>query len=206
MEGDGGRRDVPGADEAMREPRPQRFLRCSLMESDGEVRPRSGSCPDAERTAPAAPAASCTSALLDPPPSRAGPASALGVPSAPWDPGPEPPGLATASATAAAAAPTPAAAATQEDAGAPEAKPEPGRAREDEPEKEDDEEDDLKAVATSLDGRFLKFDMELGPDSFGTVCKGLDTETWVEVACCELQVMTVHEWTSPWLLLCPCSS
>uniref|UniRef100_A0A8C5Z1K1 non-specific serine/threonine protein kinase n=1 Tax=Marmota marmota marmota TaxID=9994 RepID=A0A8C5Z1K1_MARMA len=80
-----------------------------------------------------------------------------------------------------------AAAARQEDAGATEAKPEPGRARKDEPEEEDDDEDDLKAVATSLDGRFLKFDIELGRGSFKTVYKGLDTETWVEVAWCELQ-------------------
>uniref|UniRef100_A0A8C2RKN7 non-specific serine/threonine protein kinase n=1 Tax=Capra hircus TaxID=9925 RepID=A0A8C2RKN7_CAPHI len=43
------------------------------------------------------------------------------------------------------------------------------------------------AVATSLDGRFLKFDIELGRGSFKTVYKGLDTETWVEVAWCELQ-------------------
>ncbi|XP_048344157.1 serine/threonine-protein kinase WNK2 isoform X3 [Sphaerodactylus townsendi] len=52
---------------------------------------------------------------------------------------------------------------------------------------EEEEEDDMKAVATSLDGRFLKFDIELGRGSFKTVYKGLDTETWVEVAWCELQ-------------------
>ncbi|XP_029414423.1 serine/threonine-protein kinase WNK2-like isoform X2 [Nannospalax galili] len=164
------------------------------MEPDSEVLPGPGGGPEATHTARAAPAASGTSALQDAPPhrgarpgppSRAGPAAALGTPSAPSDPGPEPPDLATASATA--AAQTPAAAATQEDPGVTKAKPELGRAREDEPEKEDDKEEDLKVGATSLDGRFLKFDMELGPDSFGTVCKGLDTETWVEVACCELQ-------------------
>ncbi|XP_045150311.1 serine/threonine-protein kinase WNK2, partial [Echinops telfairi] len=71
--------------------------------------------------------------------------------------------------------------------GTSEAKPEAGRARREEPEEEDDDEDDLKAVATSLDGRFLKFDIELGRGSFKTVYKGLDTETWVEVAWCELQ-------------------
>uniref|UniRef100_A0A8D0G9A5 non-specific serine/threonine protein kinase n=1 Tax=Sphenodon punctatus TaxID=8508 RepID=A0A8D0G9A5_SPHPU len=54
-------------------------------------------------------------------------------------------------------------------------------------EEEDDEEDDMKAVSTSPDGRFLKFDIELGRGSFKTVYKGLDTETWVEVAWCELQ-------------------
>lgn len=58
------------------------------------------------------------------------------------------------------------------------------KAKKEEPE----EEADMKAVATSLDGRFLKFDIELGRGSFKTVYKGLDTETWVEVAWCELQV------------------
>ncbi|NWI98459.1 WNK2 kinase, partial [Crypturellus undulatus] len=58
------------------------------------------------------------------------------------------------------------------------------KAKREEPE---EEEADMKAVATSLDGRFLKFDIELGRGSFKTVYKGLDTETWVEVAWCELQ-------------------
>lgn len=39
----------------------------------------------------------------------------------------------------------------------------------------------------SLDGRFLKFDEELGRGSFKTVYRGLDTETGVAVAWCELQ-------------------
>lgn len=39
-----------------------------------------------------------------------------------------------------------------------------------------------------LDGRFLKFDEELGRGSFKTVFRGLDTETGVAVAWCELQV------------------
>ncbi|XP_029456720.1 serine/threonine-protein kinase WNK2 isoform X8 [Rhinatrema bivittatum] len=56
-----------------------------------------------------------------------------------------------------------------------------------EEEEENEEEADMKAVATSPDGRFLKFDIELGRGSFKTVYKGLDTETWVEVAWCELQ-------------------
>ncbi|XP_038266215.1 serine/threonine-protein kinase WNK2 isoform X6 [Dermochelys coriacea] len=58
------------------------------------------------------------------------------------------------------------------------------RSRKEEPE---EEEADMKAVSTSPDGRFLKFDIELGRGSFKTVYKGLDTETWVEVAWCELQ-------------------
>ncbi|XP_072328613.1 serine/threonine-protein kinase WNK2-like isoform X2 [Scyliorhinus torazame] len=52
---------------------------------------------------------------------------------------------------------------------------------------ENEEEAEMKAVATSPDGRFLKFDIELGRGSFKTVYKGLDTETWLEVAWCELQ-------------------
>ncbi|XP_069062516.1 serine/threonine-protein kinase WNK2 isoform X2 [Pleurodeles waltl] len=54
-------------------------------------------------------------------------------------------------------------------------------------EEDEEEEADIKAVATSPDGRFLKFDIEIGRGSFKTVYKGLDTETWVEVAWCELQ-------------------
>ncbi|XP_055506118.1 serine/threonine-protein kinase WNK1-like isoform X8 [Leucoraja erinacea] len=52
---------------------------------------------------------------------------------------------------------------------------------------EDNEEIETKAVGTSPDGRFLKFDIEIGRGSFKTVYKGLDTETTVEVAWCELQ-------------------
>lgn len=59
---------------------------------------------------------------------------------------------------------------------------------------ENDNEEDagMKAVSTSPGGRFLKFDIELGRGSFKTVYKGLDTETWVEVAWCELQVRKMH--------------
>ncbi|KAM6216133.1 LOW QUALITY PROTEIN: serine/threonine-protein kinase WNK2 [Rhynchocyon petersi] len=80
-----------------------------------------------------------------------------------------------------------AAAGRKEEAGTAEVRADPGHTRREEPEEEEDDEDDLKAVATSLDGRFLKFDIELGRGSFKTVYKGLDTETWVEVAWCELQ-------------------
>ncbi|XP_055079173.1 serine/threonine-protein kinase WNK2 isoform X1 [Periophthalmus magnuspinnatus] len=52
---------------------------------------------------------------------------------------------------------------------------------------DNEEEAEMKAVATSPGGRFLKFDIELGRGSFKTVYKGFDTETWVEVAWCELQ-------------------
>lgn len=64
------------------------------------------------------------------------------------------------------------------------APPQRGKERE----REQEEEAEMKAVATSPGGRFLKFDIELGRGAFKTVYKGLDTETWVEVAWCELQV------------------
>ncbi|XP_039766611.1 LOW QUALITY PROTEIN: serine/threonine-protein kinase WNK1 [Ornithorhynchus anatinus] len=52
---------------------------------------------------------------------------------------------------------------------------------------DDNEELETKAVGFSNDGRFLKFDIEIGRGSFKTVYRGLDTETTVEVAWCELQ-------------------
>ncbi|XP_057214140.1 serine/threonine-protein kinase WNK4 isoform X2 [Triplophysa rosa] len=54
-------------------------------------------------------------------------------------------------------------------------------------EQDEKEEIETKAVATSPDGRYLKFNIEIGRGSFKTVYKGLDTETTVEVAWCELQ-------------------
>lgn len=66
---------------------------------------------------------------------------------------------------------------------------------------DDIEEVETKAVGTSPDGRFLKFDIEIGRGSFKTVYKGLDTETTVEVAWCELQVRHTQKTdTSCWLL------
>uniref|UniRef100_G3TGR5 non-specific serine/threonine protein kinase n=1 Tax=Loxodonta africana TaxID=9785 RepID=G3TGR5_LOXAF len=64
-----------------------------------------------------------------------------------------------------------------------------GSAREP-PEERSQQQDDIeeletKAVGMSNDGRFLKFDIEIGRGSFKTVYKGLDTETTVEVAWCE---------------------
>ena len=53
-------------------------------------------------------------------------------------------------------------------------------------EKKDEVEE--KAVAQSENGRFFKFDIEIGRGSFKTVYKGLDTDTGVAVAWCELQV------------------
>ncbi|KAM4598749.1 serine/threonine-protein kinase WNK4-like [Polymixia lowei] len=54
-------------------------------------------------------------------------------------------------------------------------------------ERDQREEVETQAVASSPDGRFLKFNIEIGRGSFKTVYKGLDTETTVEVAWCELQ-------------------
>ncbi|XP_013409251.1 uncharacterized protein LOC106172880 isoform X4 [Lingula anatina] len=54
-------------------------------------------------------------------------------------------------------------------------------------EKTEKEEEGEQAVGTSPTGRFLKFDIEIGRGSFKTVFKGLDTETGVAVAWCELQ-------------------
>ncbi|NXA09247.1 WNK4 kinase, partial [Sapayoa aenigma] len=65
--------------------------------------------------------------------------------------------------------------------------PPPGATGLREPEETESEEVETRAVATSPDGRFLKFDIEIGRGSFKTVYKGLDTETTVEVAWCELQ-------------------
>ncbi|EDL98130.1 similar to protein kinase, lysine deficient 1; kinase deficient protein (predicted) [Rattus norvegicus] len=147
---------------------PQRFLRRSVVESDQEEPPglEAAETPSAQ---PPQPLQRRRAGTQEPSPDPTT-ASAAATPVPDGGPRQE-------------EAPAP----TQEDTGATEAKPEPGRARKDEPEEEEDDEDDLKAVATSLDGRFLKFDIELGRGSFKTVYKGLDTETWVEVAWCELQ-------------------
>ena len=54
--------------------------------------------------------------------------------------------------------------------------------------KENEEKRSDVAVAQSENGRFFKFDIEIGRGSFKTVYKGLDTDTGVAVAWCELQV------------------
>ena len=54
--------------------------------------------------------------------------------------------------------------------------------------KDDEEEEEERQVRASPTGRFLKFDKNIGRGSFKTVFKGLDTETGVHVAWCELQV------------------
>lgn len=68
------------------------------------------------------------------------------------------------------------------------------------PEEKDEDRPDQKktrenekeeTVAMSPNGRFLKFDVNIGRGSFKTVFKGLDTDTGVHVAWCELEVI-VH--------------
>ncbi|XP_063978625.1 serine/threonine-protein kinase Wnk isoform X2 [Diachasmimorpha longicaudata] len=51
----------------------------------------------------------------------------------------------------------------------------------------EDDGDDEKAIGISPDERFLKFEEEIGRGSFKTVYRGLDTQTGVAVAWCELQ-------------------
>jgi hypothetical protein len=55
------------------------------------------------------------------------------------------------------------------------------------------EDNEEQAVATSPDERFLKFEEEIGRGSFKTVYRGLDTQTGVSVAWCELQVKKRNE-------------
>ncbi|KAI9523660.1 hypothetical protein NQZ68_025382, partial [Dissostichus eleginoides] len=55
------------------------------------------------------------------------------------------------------------------------------------------DEEETQAVAVSPDGRFLKFNIEIGRGSFKSVYKGLDTENNVEVAWCELQISPFTE-------------
>ncbi|XP_053707539.1 serine/threonine-protein kinase WNK4-like isoform X2 [Synchiropus splendidus] len=55
------------------------------------------------------------------------------------------------------------------------------------------DEEETRAAATSPDGRFLKFNIEIGHGSFKTVYKGLDTETTLEVAWCELQTQRLSK-------------
>ncbi|XP_044880145.1 serine/threonine-protein kinase WNK2 isoform X8 [Mauremys mutica] len=101
----------------------------------------------------------------------------------------EPPAAEPAGEPKGAAPGVPAAAEEQKEPGRDAERKEPSDKDQSKSKKEEPEEEeaDMKAVSTSPDGRFLKFDIELGRGSFKTVYKGLDTETWVEVAWCELQ-------------------
>jgi len=62
---------------------------------------------------------------------------------------------------------------------------------EEKPDQKKDEEEEEKQIDVSPNQRFLKFDKNIGRGSFKTVFKGLDTETGVHVAWCELQVSNV---------------
>ena len=61
----------------------------------------------------------------------------------------------------------------------------------DDDKKKEEEEEESKAIDNSPDGRYLKFDEEIGRGSFKTVYKGLDTDNGVAVAWCELQVTSL---------------
>ncbi|XP_006876309.1 PREDICTED: serine/threonine-protein kinase WNK2 [Chrysochloris asiatica] len=195
----------PAAGPRVREARPvhQRFLRRSVVESDQEEPPglEAAEAPGAQPPQPLQRRVLllCKTRRLIAErargagrPAPAAPLFAPGIPATPASEAADVQGPSPATA-AAPSAPTPDGSPRKEEeaetkeADTAEAKPDPGRTRREEPEEEEDDEDDLKAVATSLDGRFLKFDIELGRGSFKTVYKGLDTETWVEVAWCELQ-------------------
>ncbi|VIO87624.1 Protein kinase domain containing protein [Brugia malayi] len=78
-----------------------------------------------------------------------------------------------------------------------EKKDELARAEEKQREVVDDDADaeEEKPIDKSPDGRFLKFDEELGRGSFKTVYRGLDTETGVAVAWCELQESKLNKVT-----------
>ena len=59
---------------------------------------------------------------------------------------------------------------------------------EDRQDQKKEEEEEERQIGVSPNGLFLKFDKNIGRGSFKTVYKGLDTETGVHVAWCELQV------------------
>ena len=69
-----------------------------------------------------------------------------------------------------------------------ETKPEAAPSKPQAQDHEDDADDESEASDQSLDGRFLKFPEIIGQGSFKTVYRGLDTNTGVSVAWCELQV------------------
>lgn len=58
---------------------------------------------------------------------------------------------------------------------------------------DDTDESETKAVEKSPDNRYFKFDKIIGRGSFKTVFKGLDTETGVDVAWCELNKRTIQK-------------
>ncbi|PAV58687.1 hypothetical protein WR25_10069 [Diploscapter pachys] len=63
---------------------------------------------------------------------------------------------------------------------------------------DDDYDAQEKPIDKSPNGQFLKFDEELGRGSFKTVYRGLDTETGVAVAWCELQENKLNKVLKSW--------
>ena len=59
-------------------------------------------------------------------------------------------------------------------------------------ESSDEEEEEEKTLETSPDGKYYKVNQEIGRGSFKTVYRGLDANTGVAVAWCELMVCTQH--------------
>ncbi|KAL4655481.1 serine/threonine-protein kinase WNK3-like [Arapaima gigas] len=57
---------------------------------------------------------------------------------------------------------------------------------------EQEQEAEMKALASSPSSHFLKFDIELSRGTFKTLHKGLDMETYVKVAWCELQLISLY--------------
>ena len=54
-----------------------------------------------------------------------------------------------------------------------------------------DRDEEPNAIGSSPTGRFLKYIEEVGRGSFKTVYRGLDTDSGVAVAWCELQVRII---------------
>ena len=65
-----------------------------------------------------------------------------------------------------------------------------------------DDDDIEEAVDRSPGGRYLKFELEIGRGSFKTVYRGLDSETGVDVAWCELLVSTTDYCLTCYFPLC----
>ena len=61
----------------------------------------------------------------------------------------------------------------------------------------------MVSIETSPSGRFLKFDFEIGSGSFKRVFRGLDTETGVAVAWCELVVSYLTDFVVVFVLFPP---
>jgi len=54
---------------------------------------------------------------------------------------------------------------------------------------------DERPIDKTLDLRYLKYDKEIDRGAFKTVYKGLDTESGVPIAWCELHVILIEQYT-----------